>query len=276
MTMSGDMSAAGATLRAAMPFARIGFVNMLAYRARYYVGVMTYLFNVAVYYFIWRAVYQHSATVAGLSLPEMITYVAVGWIIRSFYFNEIDRDIAAQVQEGRLAMNLIRPVDFQTTMIADSAGQSAFRAVLFTLPIGVVIGLIFPVRPPASLLAGCLFLLSAIFTFFLVAAINFLVGLIAIRTKSILGILRAKYLVLELLSGLLIPTTLFPEPLRTILLASPFPHINYTPAALYLGQASGLAAVRLLALQAGWTLALLALGQLAWRRSRAQITIQGG
>ncbi len=31
---------------------------MLAFRARYYVGVLTYLFNVSVYYFIWRAVFQ--------------------------------------------------------------------------------------------------------------------------------------------------------------------------------------------------------------------------
>jgi ABC-2 type transport system permease protein len=263
-------------LSKALPFARIGFLNMLAYRARYYVGVLTYLFNVAVYYFIWRAVFSHSPTVVGLSLPEMTTYLAVGWTIRSFYFNEIDRDIAAQVQEGRLAMNLIRPVDFQTVMIADSAGQSAFRAVLFTLPIAVVIGLVFPVRPPVSIEAGALFLFSAVLSFFLVAAINFLVGLIAIRTKSIQGVLRAKYLILEILSGLVIPTTFFPEPFRTILFVSPFPHINYTPAALYLGKATGGAAARLLALQAGWTLVLLVAGQLLWRKSRARITIQGG
>ncbi len=100
----------------------------------------------------------------------------------------------------------------------------------------------FPVRPPASLAAAALFLVSAALSFFLVAAINFLVGLIAIRTKSILGILRAKYLILELLSGLLIPTTLFPEPFRSVLFASPFPHINYTPAALYLGKLSGMTA----------------------------------
>jgi len=263
-------------LRPALSFTRIGFLNMLAYRARYYVGVLTYLFNVAVYYFIWRAVFQHSPTVVELTLTEMMTYVAVGWTIRSFYFNEIDRDIAAQVQEGRLAMNLIRPVDFQTVMVFDAAGQSAFRAVLFTLPIAVVVSLLFPVLPPASVAAGALFLLSAVLSFFLVAAINFLVGLIAIRTKSILGILRAKYLVLELLSGLLIPTTLFPQPFRSMLLASPFPHINFTPAALYLGKATGGEAARLLLLQAGWTVVLLALGQWVWRRSRHRITIQGG
>jgi ABC-2 type transport system permease protein len=263
-------------IRPALSFVRIGFLNMLAYRARYYVGVLTYLFNVAVYYFIWRAVFRQSPAVAGLSLPEMITYVAVGWTIRSFYFNEIDRDIAGQVQEGRLAMNLIRPVNFQTVMVFDAAGQSAFRAVLFTLPIGVVVAILFHVRPPVSPGAGALFLLSAVLSFFLVAALNFLVGLIAIRTKSILGILRAKYLVLEILSGLLIPTTLFPEPLRSILLASPFPHINFTPATLYLGKATGGAAARLLIVQASWTVGLMALGQWVWARSRHRITIQGG
>jgi ABC-2 type transport system permease protein len=91
-----------------------------------------------------------------------------------------------------------------------------------------------------------------------------------------MGILRAKFLVLELLSGLLIPTTLFPEPLRSILLASPFPHINFTPATLYLGKATGGAAVRLLLEQAGWTVALIVVGQWVWSRSRHRITIQGG
>ncbi len=109
-----------------------------------------------------------------------------------------------------------------------------------------MLAILFPLRPPPSLSAGVLFLLSAILSFFLVAGLNFLVGLIAIRTKSILGILRAKYLVLELLSGLLIPTTLFPQPFRSILFASPFPHINYTPAAIYLGKATRHEAARLL------------------------------
>ena len=52
--------------------------------------------------------------------------------------------------------------------------------------------------------------------------------------------------------------------------------INFTPAALYLGKATGAEAAKLLALQAGWTFALLALGQWAWQRSQQRITIQGG
>ncbi len=42
-------------------FARIGFVNILAFRLRYFTGIITYLLNVTVYYFIWTAVFHSSA-----------------------------------------------------------------------------------------------------------------------------------------------------------------------------------------------------------------------
>ena len=42
-------------------FTRVGFVNILAFRLRYYTGILTYLINVTVYYFIWKAVYAPAA-----------------------------------------------------------------------------------------------------------------------------------------------------------------------------------------------------------------------
>ena len=39
-------------------FSRVGFVNILAFRLRYFTGIITYFLNVTVYYFIWSAVYR--------------------------------------------------------------------------------------------------------------------------------------------------------------------------------------------------------------------------
>ena len=39
-------------------FSRVGFVNMLAFRLRYFTGIITYFLNVTVYYFVWSAVYS--------------------------------------------------------------------------------------------------------------------------------------------------------------------------------------------------------------------------
>jgi len=43
------------------------------------------------------------------------------------------------------------------------------------------------------------------------------------------GLLRAKFWAQDLLSGVLVPVTLFPAPLRQISRLLPFEHIGFTP-----------------------------------------------
>ncbi len=50
-----------AVLAPYLEFSRVGFVNILAFRLRYYTGILTYIINVTVYYFIWRAVFAQSS-----------------------------------------------------------------------------------------------------------------------------------------------------------------------------------------------------------------------
>ena len=104
-------------------FARVGFVNTLAYRLRYYTGIVTYFIYVTVYYFIWKAIYEHSSQIEGFDFSHILTYIAVGWIIRSFYFNNVDQDMANQVIEGKLAMDLIKPVNIQFMYVAQAFGE---------------------------------------------------------------------------------------------------------------------------------------------------------
>jgi ABC-2 type transport system permease protein len=257
-------------------FIRMGFVNTLAYRLRYYTGIITYFIYVSVYYFIWKAIYANSASIEGFDFGHMLTYISVGWIIRSFYFNNIDQDMAYAVAEGKMAMDLIKPVNQQFMSIAIALGESVFRLGLLTLPTAVVLLLVYPIRRPASVLHFAGFFASVLLSFFIVAAVNFGVGTFAIRLKSILGLLRAKYFLLELFSGLLIPISFFPRIFQDIFSVLPFQYISYIPVLIYLGKISGLGILRALALQVFWILVLLALGDALWRWSSRKITIQGG
>src|SRR5579863_5808997 len=134
----------GAHFRVYWAFARVGFVDTLAYRLRYYTGIVTYFIYVSVYYFIWKAIYAHSAHIAGFDFRQILTYISVGWIIRSFYFNNIDQDLATQVTEGALVMNLIKPVNLQLMMTSQALGQAVFRLALLTVPTAAILFLIFP------------------------------------------------------------------------------------------------------------------------------------
>lgn len=264
------------TARVYAQFMRVGFVNTIAYRVRYYTGIVTYFIYVSIYYFIWKAIFAHGDSIAGFDFRQILTYVAVGWIIRSFYFNNIDQEMAQQVLEGKLAMDLIKPVNLQSMYVAQAFGESIFRLALLTAPTAVVLLAIFPLQRPRTALAFLAFFLSVIFSFFIVAAINFAVGTLAIRLKSILGLLRAKYFLLELFSGLLLPISFFPHPFQVILQALPFQYISYVPVLLYLGKIRGLGIARALGVQLLWVVAMLALGHAMWRWSTRKITIQGG
>jgi ABC-2 type transport system permease protein len=262
--------------RVNLEFARVSFVNALAYRVRYFTGIVTYCIYVSVYYSIWKAIYEHSSSIEGFDFPQLLTYVAVGWIIRSFYFNNIDQEIAYQVMEGRLAMDLVKPVNLQMMYLARAAGESLFRLGLLTAPTALILLLIFRLRPPASLLHAAAFLASVGLSFLIVAAINFAVGTFALRLKSILGLLRAKFFLLELFSGLLLPISFFPMVFQRAFSVLPFEYISYIPVLIYLGKMSGPEILRALALQLFWAASLLALGDGMWRWASRKITIQGG
>src|SRR5712692_7693850 len=136
--------------RTYLEFSRVGLVNILAFRLRYYTGVLTYFINVTVYYFIWKALYATKPNFAGFSFPEIVTYVGVGWMIRSLYFNNIDQDMAQDVMDGRISMALIKPVSVQWMYIFQALGEAVFRLGMLSAPAALVIALVFPLKPPAS------------------------------------------------------------------------------------------------------------------------------
>src|ERR1700733_5812860 len=251
------------TLAMYLEFARVGFVNILAFRLRYYTGIITYLINVTVYYFIWTAVYGPGQAIVGYSLGQMLTYVSVGWLLRSFYWNPIDQEMANEVIEGKVAMVLIKPVSVMWMWFSRAMGESAFRLALLTLPTALVVMLIFPVQAPASKVYFLLFLVAALGSFALMVAINFMIGTCGIPLKSILALIRAKYWLIELLSGLLIPISFFPRRLQTVLDWLPFEHIAYTPLQIYLGKLDGRAALFALGKQWMWVIVLFVLAD-AW------------
>ncbi|MSP16989.1 MAG: daunorubicin ABC transporter permease [Myxococcales bacterium] len=265
------------------------FRKMLAYRTRYVTGIISYLVYVTTYYYLWRAVFLHrapGAQIAGFTLDQIVTYVAISWIARSAYFNNVDRELAEQVQNGSIAVALSRPVSLQGTVVAGALGEGLFRFCFFTLPIGAVIFLLFPVAPPPSLLHAIAFVLSCALSQVILTHVNFLVGMCAFPLKNIDGVMRMKHYLIEILSGLLLPISLFPDWLQALSSWLPFQAIAFVPSSIWLGHARGgigwlgddptQLIVHGLAVQAAWVAALALLCAFIWRRAARSLSVQGG
>ncbi len=262
-------------------FVRLAFLKFLAYRLRYYTGVVSYTIFVAGNYYLYQALFasraaDQSATIGGLTLEQMITYVGLSWIGRSFYFNNIDRNLSRQIQQGEIALQLIKPYHVQSVMMFEAVGEAGFRLLMFTAPILLLLVPLFGVQgPPDPSLYGWT-LLSFALAFVVNSQINFLVGCLAFFLKNIHGVVRAKHITMEFLTGVLIPFTFFPEWFQKLVALLPFQAISYIPVTIYLGHRSGEALVMGLLVQAAWGLGLFFAGRLLWAFAVRHVTLQGG
>jgi len=271
----------GASVGLYTSFVRLAFLKFLAYRLRYYTGVLSYTIFVAGNYYLYSALFASrvatdSARLGGLTLPEMITYICLSWIGRSFYFNNIDRILSSQIQLGEITVQLIKPFHVQTVILFEAVGEAGFRLLMFTLPILIVIVPLFGLQaPPEPALYGWT-LLSFALAFLVNSQISFLVGCLAFFLKNIMGVIRAKMITMEFLTGVLIPFTFFPEWFQKAVTFLPFQAVSYIPVTIYLGHRTGDDLAAALLLQAAWGVGLLLAGRLVWAYSVKKVTLQGG
>ncbi len=263
-------------------FIRLAFLKFLAYRLRYYTGVISYTIFVSGHYYIYSALFASAVaesatgTIGGLSLPEMITYVAISWIGRSFYFNNIARELSRMIQDGEIAVLLVRPFHVQTMMMFEAIGESGFRLLMFTLPIMVVVVPLFGLQgPPEPGLYGWTFL-SFCLALVIFSQINFLVGCLAFAMKNIQGVMRAKMVSIDFLTGVVVPFTFFPEWFQQVMNWLPFQYISYVPVTIFLGKRQGGALTEALLIQLAWAVGLFVAGRLVWARSVRTVIVQGG
>src|ERR1700730_14823229 len=125
---------------------RIRFLMMLAYRVNYYSGILIYIVNISAQYFLWKAIYAGNGTLMGMDMGQMTTYVAISWMARAFYFNNLDSEIAHEIKDGSVAIQFIRPYKYLMVKIFQGMGEGIFRLVLFSTPGMIIVCFILPVQ----------------------------------------------------------------------------------------------------------------------------------
>lgn len=255
---------------------RIRFLTMLAYRLNYFSGILTYVVYTGGYYFLWNAIYAGRESIGGLTAAQMTTYLVVSWMSRSFYFNNLDREIEQEFRSGEVAVHLIRPYRYLVGKLVSAFGEGLFRLLFWMLPGMVVASLLFPVDLPQSATTYGLWIIAGFLAFLVNALFNALFGLVTFFLQSAQGLRWAKRLLLDLLSGLFLPLHLYPGWMQAIIAWLPFQAISYLPNMIFTGGITGPAAWRAIGLQALWVAVLGLATWLFWRRARRYLVVQGG
>jgi ABC-2 type transport system permease protein len=255
---------------------RIRFLMMLAYRVNYFSGILIYSINIGAYYFLWQAIFEHGETLGGLNLTQMTTYVAVSWMARAFYFNNLDREIADEIKDGTVAVQLIRPYNYLIVKMMQGLGEGLFRILLFSAPGMLLVWLLFPIEIPLNGLAWIYFGVSLFFSFLINAQINMITGLAAFFLENNEGLLRAKRVAVDLFSGLILPLSFFPMWAQSVLEWLPFQAITYLPGLIVTGRLTGMGVVEAILVQLLWFALLIFPIQWLWFKAHRNLVVQGG
>lgn len=255
---------------------RIRFLMMLAYRSDYYTGILIYSINIGAYYFLWSAIYGSKHQIVGLSITQMTTYVAISWMARAFYFNNLDREMALEIMEGKVAVELIRPYSYLGMKTMQGLGEGIFRLFFFSVPGLIIVSLIFPVKFTWDPSVWGLFGISILLSFFINTELNLLTGITTFFLYNNSGLIRAKRVVIDLFSGLLLPVSFFPLWARDVMKYLPFQGISYIPSMIFTKGFTHGQAMAALGQQLFWVIILiLPIGWL-WSMAKKQMIIQGG
>ncbi len=255
---------------------RIRFLMMLAYRTNYYTGILIYSINIGAYYFLWQAIYGGKEQIQGLSVTQMTTYVAISWMARAFYFNNLDREMAMEIMEGKVAVELIRPYNYLGMKTMQGLGEGIFRLFFFSLPGLVIVYFIFPIQFTWDLRVWSLFAFSTFLSFFINTQLNLLTGITTFFLFNNAGLIRAKRVIIDLFSGLLLPISFFPESVQSIMKFLPFQGISYVPSMIFTQAFTHREAMTAIGQQFFWVIILILPIQLLWYIAKKQLVIQGG
>lgn len=263
-------------ISAYLDFIRMRFLMMLAYRVNYYSGILIYAINIGAYYFLWKAVYGSQELIAGFTLGQMTTYLAVSWMARAFYFNNLDRDIANEIRDGSVAIQMIRPYNYLIVKMMQGLGEGLFRFLLFMIPGLIIVCLIFPVELPTDLRIWAIYLSMLVFSFLINSQINIITGLVAFFVENNAGFMRMKRVMVDLFAGVMVPIAFFPGWLEKIMQWLPFQAITYLPSALFTGRLPLAEAQYIYFTQLLWLIILYIPIVLMWKAAKKRMFVQGG
>jgi ABC-2 type transport system permease protein len=248
--------------------------STLRYRFSFFMGMFGTLFQLLALLAVWRVLIG-DRTLGGFSWPQMQAYLLVAFTCGLLVNSLADWRMAYRIESGMVALDLVKPIDYQLARLAEIVGgvliELGMAAVVWLSVIAVSGGL--PVPSPGRF---ALFVLSLTLVLPLKFLIAYICGLACFWTQHYNGVRWTQLAVVGLLSGTLIPIAFFPGWLATIAAWSPFAGMASTPGLIYVGSVHGAEALRLIALQAGWAVALWLLARWAFRSALRQLTVHGG
>ncbi|WP_338044893.1 ABC transporter permease [Paenibacillus lignilyticus] len=268
-------------MRAYMSVFKLRISTGLQYRAAALAGIGTQFFFGFMFIMIFEAFYAHSTgQEPPMTLSQVITYT---WLRQAFLALVMlwlrDNELFSLIKSGNIAYELCRPSSIYNFWYAKLLAQRLSSALLRCSPILLVT--VFLPRPyrlelPPDWLTFLIFLAVLAVSMLMVVALSMLIYISVFITMSPGGSLLIFSVFGDFLAGMIVPIPLMPGWMQEIVYLLPFHWTVDFPFRVFTGDIDKPDALKGLAMQAAWLIALVAFGKFTMNRSLRRVVVQGG
>ncbi len=230
-------------LKTYLPFAKNSFQQLISYKA----NVIMFMFGdglmLAVTYYLWKAIYSSTSDklLNGFTLNEMIIYVFISFLTALIIDVDISYSISEEVKNGSIAVNLIKPINYEKRMLFQGLGKVFYNfVVIFVLAFTVTVIMFYKFFGFISIGKILIYFLSIILGVFINFYFSYIFGLLSFKITNMWGLSQIMGAIINLLSGMLIPISFFPLWAQKIVNFFPFSSTIYTPSMIFLGKINGI------------------------------------
>jgi ABC-2 type transport system permease protein len=255
------------------------FRRYSTYTAATLAGIFTNCVFGAINALVLIAVWKQNPDAGGYDVRDAVTYVWLGQAMImtvAMWGGGSPTDLATRIKTGDVALDFYRPVGILGWYLAADVGRAAFHLVSRGLAPTVVGAVLFDLRYPAGPLVWVAFFVSVLLALLVSFAIRFLVAMSAFWILDDQGTQVLMSAAAVFFSGLTVPLVLFPGWFGVLARALPWASYLQAPADLWLGKDQGWALLGVLALQAVWSVLLLAGCRLLLGVAERKVVVQGG
>ncbi|MCG6496283.1 ABC-2 family transporter protein [Kitasatospora sp. A2-31] len=276
---TGGVARLGPSARLYLAVARAGFRRFAGYRAATLAGTVTNTVFGFILAYTFLALWQARPGLGGYDTTQAVTYI---WISQALLATVavlgggFQDDIKDRFRSGDIAIDLYRPVDFQSWWLATDLGRACFQLLARGILPTAAGALAFDTRLPHDPAVWAVFLLSVLLAVVVSFGLRFLVSLTGFWMQDAEGIRSVMVVVTMFFSGMLLPLGLFPGWLGELAPLLPWAAMIQIPTDVFLERHSGAGLLGILGLQLLWAALLLAAGRAVQRLATRKVVVQGG
>ena len=211
----------------------ISFRSILNYKSSVLLLMLQASIQIMISVFLWTYIYQsNQINIAGYDFTSMVQYYLGTIIFSYFVFYPVDWEINDDVHSGNFFSILIKPVTSYKYYFCKMLGDRLAHLLFIIIPVILFSSVYYKneLLTIEILILGSIAIILSMVLWFLISCC---VGMLSFWLENIFFVLTVKEIVIQFLSGILLPLSFFSNNFRLFLDVLPFKYLVYEPLQMF-------------------------------------------